>query len=339
MSASPVGTSERIAVIGGGAWGTALASLEAHAGRKTCLYARDAGTVEAIRRGAGNPRYLPGVPLAPSLRATTQLREALDGATLVLLVVPAQSLAGIGPELAAHCPAEAPVVLCAKGIERGTGRFATGVVADRMPGARLAVLSGPSFAEDVARGLPTAVTLAAMSEAEADAIARRLSTETFRPYASTDMVGVEAGGALKNVLALAAGCVAGRGLGASASAAIVTRGFVELRRLGGALGARPETLMGLSGLGDLVLTCSGAQSRNFAYGVALGRGDDLAGLKLAEGVHSAGIAARLAEERSIDAPIIQAVAAILAGRIGVDDAVRSLLARPLKREADDADFG
>lgn len=325
---------ERIAVLGGGAWGTALATLQARAGRATCLYARDAETVEAISSTAANPRYLPGVALAPSLAATTDLGEALEGASLVLLVIPAQSLAAIGPALAAHLPPGVPVVLCAKGIERGTGRFATGIVAESLPRQPLAVLSGPSFAEDVARGLPTAVTLASGDEALAADLARRLSTDSFRPYASGDVVGVEAGGALKNVLALAAGAVAGRGLGASASAAIVTRGFVELRRLGEALGARPETLMGLSGLGDLVLTCSGTQSRNFAYGMALGRGDDLAGLKLAEGVHSAGMAARLAEERGIEAPIIRAVAEILAGRLAVDEAVRDLLARPLKREFD-----
>ncbi|KQT61848.1 MULTISPECIES: NAD(P)H-dependent glycerol-3-phosphate dehydrogenase [unclassified Aureimonas] len=335
MNGAPDGTGrDRIAVLGGGAWGTALATLQARASRTTCLYARDDETVEAIRATGFNPRYLPGVPLAPSLAATSDLGEALAGASLVLLVIPAQSLAEIGPAVAAHLSPSVPVVLCAKGIERGTGRFATGVVAESLPGQPLAVLSGPSFAEDVARGLPTAVTLAAASETLAADLSRRLSTESFRPYASGDVVGVEAGGALKNVLALAAGAVAGRGLGASAGAAIVTRGFVELRRLGEALGARPETLMGLSGLGDLVLTCSGTQSRNFAYGLALGRGDDLTGLKLAEGVHSAAMAAQLAEERGIEAPIIFAVAEILAGRLRVEEAVRDLLARPLKREFD-----
>ncbi|RYE83446.1 MAG: NAD(P)H-dependent glycerol-3-phosphate dehydrogenase, partial [Hyphomicrobiales bacterium] len=209
---------------------------------------------------------------------------------------------------------------------------ASAVLARHLPAETLGVLSGPSFAADVARGLPTAVTIAATDAGLADDLARRLSTETFRGYAATDVLGVEAGGALKNILAIAAGMVAGNGLGASAGAAIVTRGFVELRRLGEALGAQPETLMGLSGLGDLVLTCSGSQSRNFAYGAALGRGDDLTGLKLAEGVHSAGIAARLAEERGIDAPIIFTVAAILSGSMTVEDAVRELLARPLKRE-------
>ncbi|GGD41238.1 NAD(P)H-dependent glycerol-3-phosphate dehydrogenase [Aureimonas glaciei] len=325
---------EKIAVIGGGAWGTALAALEARAGRETVLYARDAATVEAIAATGYNERYLPGIALPETLSATTDFAEALAGATLVLVVVPAQSLAGIAGDLARGTAKGVPVVLCAKGIERETGRFASDILAARLDPADLAVLSGPSFAADVARGLPTAVTIAAADEARADDIARRLSTETFRGYATSDVVGVEAGGALKNVLAIAAGIVAGAGLGASAGAAIVTRGFVELRRLGEALGARPETLMGLSGLGDLVLTCSGAQSRNFSYGLALGRGDDLAGLKLAEGVHSAAIAARLADERGIDAPIIATVASILDGTMSVDSAVRTLLARPLKREFD-----
>jgi glycerol-3-phosphate dehydrogenase (NAD(P)+) len=325
---------EKIAVIGGGAWGTALAALEARAGRRTVLYARDAATIRAITATGRNERYLPGVALPETLTATADLAEALAGATLVLVVVPAQSLAAIVEDLAHGVAQGVPVVLCAKGIERETGRFASDILAARLDPADLAVLSGPSFAADVARGLPTAVTIAAADEARADDIARRLSTETFRGYATSDVVGVEAGGALKNVLAIAAGIVAGAGLGASAGAAIVTRGFVELRRLGEALGARPETLMGLSGLGDLVLTCSGAQSRNFSYGLALGRGDDLAGLKLAEGVHSAAIAARLAEERGIDAPIIATVASILGGTMSVDSAVRTLLARPLKREFD-----
>lgn len=323
-----------IAVVGGGAWGTALAALQARAGRPTTLYARDAATVRAIQETGENARYLPGIALPGTLRPTADLAEAVAGASLVLVVVPAQSLAGLSGDLARHLRPGTPVVLCAKGIERGTGRFASAILAGDVEPADVAVLSGPSFASDVARGLPTAVTIAAADEGRAVMLSKRLSTDSFRGYASADLVGVEAGGALKNILAIAAGAVAGRGLGASAGAAIVTRGFVELRRLGEALGARPETLMGLSGLGDLVLTCSGAQSRNFAYGLALGRGEDLAGLKLAEGVHSAGIAARLAEERGIEAPIIATVASVLAGRLSVDEAVRDLLARPLKREFD-----
>ena len=319
-------------IIGGGAWGTALGCLYARAGHAPRILARDAETVAAINESRRNPRYLPDTPLPAGLTATTDPAEALDGARTVLFVVPAQSLRTVAADLAPHIAGDALAILCSKGIERDTGRFATDVLADVLPGQRLAVLSGPSFAADVARGLPTAVTIAAEGEEAADAATRRLSTDTFRGYATADMRGVEAGGALKNVLALAAGAVAGRGLGASAQAAIVTRGFVELRRLGAALGGQPDTLMGLSGLGDLVLTCSSAQSRNFAYGMALGRGDDRTGLKLAEGVFTAEIAARLAQEHGIDAPIIATVAAILAGELDIDAAIEALLARPLKRE-------
>ncbi|MEC5289763.1 NAD(P)H-dependent glycerol-3-phosphate dehydrogenase [Aurantimonas sp. C2-6-R+9] len=324
----------RFAIVGGGAWGTALGCLYARAGHHTVLYARDAETVAGINRDRLNPRYLPEIDLPDSLAATSDPAEALAGADIVLFVVPAQSLSVATAELDGLVPPGALAVLCAKGIERGTGRFASQIFSQAQPAQPLAVLSGPSFAADVARGLPTAVTIAAGEPALADRAARLLSTETFRCYAASDVVGVEAGGALKNVLALAAGAVVGRGLGASAQAAIITRGFVELRRLGAALGGQPETLMGLSGLGDLVLTCSSPQSRNFAYGMALGRGDDRFGLKLAEGVFTAEIAARLARDLGIDAPIIATVAAILSGDLDVDAAVQSLLARPLKREFD-----
>ncbi|WP_062017145.1 NAD(P)H-dependent glycerol-3-phosphate dehydrogenase [Aureimonas sp. AU4] len=324
----------RTAVVGAGAWGTALAILRAREGERVRLLARDGGAAESINRTRRNPRYLPDIELPETLAATTDPAEALGGARTVLLVTPAQTLREVVGSLAPHLSPGVRLVLCCKGIERATGLFASAVVAEAVPGAAIAVLSGPSFAEDVARGLPTAVTLAAEDETLADALAQELSGPTFRVYAHTDVLGVEAGGALKNVLALAAGAAAGLGLGASAGAAIVTRGFVELRRLGEALGARPETLMGLSGLGDLVLTCSGTQSRNFRYGLALGRGEPLAGLPLAEGVPSAAIARRLARERGVEAPIIEAVAAILDEGLPVREAVASLLARPLRREFD-----
>ena len=324
----------RFAVLGGGAWGTALGSLYARAGHRTTILARKAETVDAINVMHLNPRYLPGVVLPETLAATLDPAAALAGADVLLVVVPTQALRAAIAPIAAHLPPDCVCVLCAKGIERETGLFASAVFADIMPAHPCAVLSGPSFAADVANGLPTAVTVAAERETAADLLARRLSTESFRGYASTDVLGVEAGGALKNVLALAAGAVAGRGLGASAQAAIVTRGFVELRRLGTALGGQPQTLMGLSGLGDLVLTCSSEQSRNFAYGVALGRGSDRSGLKLAEGVFSAEIAASLAERHGIEAPIIEAVAAVLSGALDIDAAIQGLLARPLKREDD-----
>ena len=322
----------RIAVVGTGAWGTALAALYARSGEEIAFLGRDAGSAAAINQRHENPRYLPGIGLPPSIRATLDPAEALAGADLVLLVIPAQSLAAVAKTLRPHLGADATLVLCAKGIERETGQFPSDLVAEALPDHALAVLSGPSFASDVASGLPTAVTVAAGDPALADDLARRLSTETFRCYASDDVRGVEAGGALKNVLALAAGIVAGRGLGASAGAALVTRGLNELRRLGEALGGRPETLMGLSGLGDLVLTCSSPQSRNFAYGAALGRGEDRSGLKLAEGVFTAEIAARLAAERGIDAPIVATVSRVLSAKLGVEEAVQLLLQRPLKRE-------
>ncbi len=324
----------RIAVIGGGAWGTALATVASRNGHDVTLYARERQTVDAINRTHENPAYLPGVGLPVELTATDNLEAAFDGAGMALIVVPAQTLRILARELKSFLPAGLPLVLCSKGIEKSTGRFASQVVAEELPDQPLAVLSGPSFAHDVARGLPTAVTLAAEDVDLSDRLAAALSGDTLRIYASSDIVGVEAGGALKNVLALAAGAIAGRHMGPSAGAAIITRGFVELRRLGEALGARTETLMGLSGLGDLVLTCSSDQSRNFAYGAALGRGEDLTTLKLAEGVHSASIAARLARQHGIEAPIIQTVADVLEGAVSLDDAIRALLSRPLKRETD-----
>lgn len=324
----------RITVLGGGAWGTALASVYARKGHPTTLYARDEASVRAVNERQENPRYLPGVALPASLTASALLSVSVESADMLLLVVPAQTLRTVAGAIRPFLEPGVPLILCSKGIERDTGLFASAVVASELPQAPLAVLSGPSFAQDVAQGLPTAVTLAAEKDEFAEELSRTLSTDALRIYASSDVLGVEAGGALKNVLALAAGAVSGRGLGASALAALVTRGFVELRRVGEALGARPETLMGLSGLGDLVLTCSSSQSRNFAYGQALGRGEDLSGLKLAEGVHSATVAARLAREEGIEAPIIETVAAILDGRLSVDGAIGRLMARPLKRETD-----
>jgi glycerol-3-phosphate dehydrogenase (NAD(P)+) len=236
--------------------------------------------------------------------------------------------------MAFRIPPHVPVVLCAKGIERSTGLLLSGVAREYLIDNPLAALSGPSFATDVARGLPTAVVVAGETEALAATLALRFSSEAFRCYSSGDLIGVEIGGALKNVFAIAAGAVTGANLGASAQAAMVTRGFVELRRIAAAFGARPETLMGLSGLGDLMLTCSTVQSRNFAYGLALGRGESLDGLPLAEGVATAGIAARVADMRGVDAPIITAVARILDRAITIQEAVRELMNRPLKTESE-----
>lgn len=322
----------RIAVLGGGAWGTALALSMLRAGHDVSLWARDAETVEAINTRRENPRYLPGIRFTENLRATGDVPAALTGADCVLAVVPAQAMRGLLAEIVPAMPKAAPLVLCAKGIERGTGKLLSQIAADILPNTPIAALSGPSFATDVARGLPTAVTIAAEDDGTASRLATLLSGPALRCYSSSDLIGVEVGGALKNVLAIAAGAVAGAGLGASAQAAIVTRGFVELRRVAAAFGAEPETVMGLSGLGDLILTCGSAQSRNFAYGIALGRGDSLEGRPLAEGVSTAGIAAQLAHDRGVDAPIIQTVDRILRREMTVAEAVAALLSRPLKSE-------
>jgi glycerol-3-phosphate dehydrogenase (NAD(P)+) len=323
---------ETVGVLGGGAWGTALALVAARAGRTVRLWARDHDTVAAIDASHENPRYLPGVRL-DHIPATTNIGAALR-VDLVLLAVPAQSVRAVATIAAPYIAEGHPVVICAKGLERGSARRMSEVMAEAAPNAIAAVLSGPSFATDVARGLPTAVTIAAAHEPLALALCHALAGPTFRPYAETDLVGVEIGGAVKNVLAIAAGVVAGRGLGASALAALVARGFAELRRLGDALGAKAETLMGLSGLGDLVLTCSGTQSRNFAYGRMLGEGAPLTTPHpLVEGIETAAVTRDLARRHRIPMPIVDAVTGILSGKLTVDAAVESLMSRPLKREA------
>ncbi|ODT08851.1 MAG: glycerol-3-phosphate dehydrogenase [Mesorhizobium sp. SCN 65-20] len=323
----------KVTVLGGGAWGTALALAMLRAGHAVTLWARDADSVEAIA-GGQNPRYLPGITFEPGIVGTTDLTAALVGTDCVLVVTPAQALRGVLNQAKPHVAAHVPLVLCAKGIERDTGTLLSDIAGEILPENPVAALSGPSFATDVSRGLPTAVVVAARDEARASALAMRFSAANLRCYSSDDLIGVEIGGALKNVFAIAAGAVTGAGLGASAQAALVTRGFVELRRIGAAFGARPETLMGLSGLGDLMLTCSSVQSRNFAYGVALGKGEELSGRPLAEGVATAYIAARLTRERGIDAPIVEAVAALLDRAITINEAVAGLMSRPLRAEAD-----
>ncbi|MGJ5044745.1 MULTISPECIES: NAD(P)H-dependent glycerol-3-phosphate dehydrogenase [unclassified Bradyrhizobium] len=317
-------------VIGAGAWGTALAAVAARAGRDVTLYARDSHHAARISAARENPR-LPGIPLAASIAVTADLAEAAR-ADAVLIVVPAQHLRGAVMHLAPLLRPGTPLVACAKGIEHGTHKFMTEVIAEAAPNAIPVILSGPSFADDVARGLPTAVTLAAPDEALAADLVHALGSPTFRPYHSTDVRGVEIGGAAKNVLAIAAGIVAGRNLGASALAALTTRGFAELVRLGRAYGARSETLTGLSGLGDLILTCAGPQSRNFAAGLALGRGEPLPAGKLAEGQYTAPVLVELATSRGVEMPVAQAVAAILAGTVTIDAAIEALMMRPFKAE-------
>jgi glycerol-3-phosphate dehydrogenase (NAD(P)+) len=323
---------ERIAVVGAGAWGTALANVIARAGRTVTLLARDPAVAAAIVARGESPR-LPGVKLDDRVAVAALAAGEVEG-DAILVVVPAQTLRAAVVALAV-APGT-PVVACAKGIERGTRRFMTEIIAECLPAAVPAILSGPSFASDVARGLPTAVTLAAPNHATAKMLAHSLGSATFRPYHSTDVRGVEIGGAAKNVLAIAAGIVAGRKLGASAAAALTTRGFAELVRFGRAWGARPETLTGLSGLGDLILTCSSAQSRNFQLGRRLGEGVSLAeigrGGELAEGVYTAGVLVEMARERAVDTPIATAVTAVLDGALGIDEAIEALMARPLRAE-------
>jgi len=266
---------------------------------------------------------------------TCDLAEAAR-ADAILLVVPAQAMRSVVKALGATIALRTPVIACAKGIEHGTHKFMTEVIAECAPNATPAILSGPSFAADVARGLPTAVTLAAHDETLAAELARALASRTFRPYQSSDVRGVEVGGAAKNVLAIASGIVTGRGLGTSASAALTTRGFAELVRFGRALGAKTETMMGLSGLGDLILTCSSPQSRNFSFGINLGKGlatKDIHGKTgLAEGAFTAPVLLEMAREHKVDMPISSAVAAMLADKMSVDEAIESLLARPLRSE-------
>jgi glycerol-3-phosphate dehydrogenase (NAD(P)+) len=269
--------------------------------------------------------------LDASVKVTNDLALAA-AADLILIATPAQNLREAVTALAPHLVKATPVIACAKGIEHGTHKFMTEVIAESAPHAVPAILSGPSFALDVARGLPTAVTLAAKDEPLASALVQALGSSTFRPYHTSDVRGVEIGGAAKNVLAIAAGIVVGRKFGASAQAALTTRGFNELVRLGRACGARSETMAGLSGLGDLILTCSSPQSRNFALGMALGRGEARPADKLAEGEFTAPVLIELAASQNVDMPVSNAVAAILSGAATIDEAVESLLTRPFKAE-------
>lgn len=325
-----------VSIVGGGAWGTALAQTLAHGSIKVTLWAREPEVVDDINERHVNRTFLPGVSLNPAIRATADL-STVAGADAILAVVPAQHLRSVVGKLAKQLAQNTPVIICAKGIEQATGRFMGDVLEEAAPQALRAVLSGPSFAADVARGLPSALTLACRNEAAGRALTAALSSRQMRLYWSSDVLGAELGGAVKNVLAIAAGIVEGRGLGASAHAAIVTRGFAELRRFGEAMGARPETLLGLSGLGDLILTCGSAQSRNMSLGRALGEGRSLAEflgarLTVAEGVYTCAALVRLAREKGVEMPIAEAVHGIIEGRLLVDEAITALMQRPLKAE-------
>jgi glycerol-3-phosphate dehydrogenase (NAD(P)+) len=323
----------KLGVIGGGAWGTALAQVAAQGGRETLLWALEDDVVSAVNRIHENPIYLKGVKLDPSIRATGNFSELAE-CDAMLVVTPAQhmrAVLGLMP-----CPG-VPLVLCSKGIEESSGALLHQVAREICPTSPIAVLSGPTFADEVAQGLPTAVTLAGEDMALAEELRDRLAQSAFRIYVSDDVAGAEIGGAVQNVLAIACGVVEGKGLGQNARAALIGRGFAEMSRFGTAFGAKRETLAGLSGLGDLVLTCSSASSRNYSLGVGIGEGKPAAELlsnrkTVAEGAFTAPVLARLAREQLIDMPIVQAVDALIAGRSTVDEVLGELLARPPRAE-------
>lgn len=327
---------QHVGVAGAGAWGTALAVCALSAGRDVRIWAREPEIAEALSKGQGNPLFLPNAAL-PAMPATTDIAQLADS-DAILLVAPAQHMRATVRALAPHLKPGTPVALCSKGIERGTLKLMTDVLAEEAPHASPAVLSGPSFASDVARGLPTAVTLACPNRATGEAWMRSIGRPHFRTYWSDDLIGAEAGGAVKNVLAIACGVCEGLGLGRSAHAALIARGFAEMTRLGVALGGRTETLAGLCGLGDLVLTCSSPQSRNMSFGMELGRGrsapDILASrTAVTEGAETAPAVVALAAKVGVDLPICEVVLDMIEGRIDARLAVDRLLNRPMKGEA------
>lgn len=320
-------------VVGGGAWGTALAQLLAADGAPVRLWAREAEVVAAVNIEHRNTLFLPGAALSPSLSATGTLAD-LAACDALLIVVPVPYLRSV---LAALPPGDAPLILCSKGMEAESFAFPVDIARDVAPGRAVAVLSGPTFAHEVAAGLPTAITLAAADPAVADDLARALARPHFRPYVSADVIGAEIGGAVKNILAIACGIVDGAGLGLNARAALISRGFAEMTRFGLARGAQAETLAGLAGLGDLVLTCTSSNSRNFSLGEGLGRGEEAQALMadrrtVAEGAFSAPVVAAAARADGIDMPITDAVARLVAGEIRAGEAIQALLSRPLRRE-------
>lgn len=327
---------DRIGVIGAGAWGTALAQLIAARGRDALIWAREADVVAAINETHENSLFLPGRKLSPKLRATGDI-AAVAALDAVLMVTPAQHLRAVAASMAASAPKGLPVVICAKGIEEKTGLLMTEVLAEALPRARPAVLSGPTFAHEIAAGKPTAITLAAADAALADALAQALGAPRFRPYTRTDMIGVQIGGAVKNVLAIACGMVAGMDLGQNARAALLTLGLAEMTRLALAKGAEAETMMGLSGLGDLVLTCTSESSRNYTLGLEIGKGKKAADIlaarrTVAEGAYTAGAVMRLAGTLGVEMPIVAGVDRVVNRGADLGAVVEELLARPFRRE-------
>lgn len=328
---------KRIAVLGAGAWGTALAQIVTLAGGQASLWARDPALVDSLNSRHANDRYLPGVDLDPGIRASSQLEETLESVDAVLLATPAQSLRDVTERLPNLLPADCPLVICAKGIERGSGKLPSQVLAETLPRHPLAVLSGPTFAAEAARGLPTAVTLACRDKLTASRLAGTLASTSFRPYLSDDPHGAEIGGALKNIVAIACGIVEGRGLGQNARAGLITRGLAEMARLGAHLDARRETFMGLSGLGDLTLSCTSSVSRNYSLGQVLGQGRSLsdalaASRGVTEGVYTAGAVVLLARRLGVDLPIAVAIDAVINRGADLEQTISAMLSRPLKQE-------
>jgi glycerol-3-phosphate dehydrogenase (NAD(P)+) len=323
----------KLGIVGGGAWGTALAQVAAAGGRETLLWALEEDVVAAVNRIHENAIYLPGVKVDPAIRATGNFSELADRDAW-LVATPAQHMRAVLERM--PCP-DMPLVLCSKGIEENSGALLHEVAREVCPTSPVAVLSGPTFAHEVAKGLPTAVTLAAEDLVLAERLRDSIARPTFRIYVSDDVAGAEIGGAVKNVLAIACGVVEGKGLGQNARAALIARGFAEMRRFGLACGAKRETLSGLSGLGDLVLTCSSTSSRNYSLGVGIGEGRPAAELlsnrrTVAEGAFTAPVLARLAREKGVDMPIVDAVDALIAGRANVDEVLDALLSRPPRAE-------
>lgn len=327
---------EAIGIVGAGAWGTALAQVAARAGRRVLIWAREPEVAESINTGHENTLFLKGVPLDPAIRATNRLAD-LASVDALLVVTPAQFLRPTLAELSGHLPQTTPIVLCSKGIEQGTGLLMTEVCAAVAGAHPLAVLSGPTFAAEVAKGLPTAITMACADEALGATLSAAIGLPTFRPYWSPDVIGAEVGGAVKNVLAIACGIAEGKQLGENARAALITRGFAEMIRFGKAKGAQYETLAGLCGLGDLILTCSSTQSRNMSLGLAIGQGrrmnDILAERKtVAEGAYTAPVLLETAQKLNVDMPITEAVVQLLYNDADVDTVISDLLNRPFRPE-------
>lgn len=325
---------QQIAVLGAGAWGVALANVAAQNHNSVLLWGRNSTHIDILAQEGENPQKLPGLFLNPTIRPSIDL-ELIKSATIILGVVPAQSMRAVARLVTPFINKGTSFVICAKGLEIGSKKFMSEIISEELPETKIAILSGPSFALDVCNGLPTAVTLASSDEDHAQFLCNELSVKNLRLYRSTDVRGVEIGGAAKNVFAIAAGLAAGRLLGASAQAALIARSFAELMRLGRNLGAQQETLMGLSGLGDLVLTCGSSQSRNFAFGEALGRGLRLPEAqqgKLVEGAYTANVLSELAGAHNIDMPIVNAVNAILSEKMTIDESIETLLMRPLRSE-------